>query len=139
MYKSNSLLLANILTATTLVVHTIVGDADHCVIEPNEKREENREIYHLKREKWTQSRCGLHWITAELILATAGMYTLNFTNYFEGHENFLKKLMSTCFLSISASWVATLLFSKPFPKRFLKLGQYSVLALIGGLLYNSLE
>ncbi|KAL9643546.1 hypothetical protein ABK040_010159 [Willaertia magna] len=138
MYNSNSLLAANILTGVSFLVHTFVGDGDVREIEPQMDKD-NKEAFNLKREKWTQTRCGWHWISTELLLATVGLYVLNCTNKFEGHENFLKKLMSTCFFSCSAAWLTTIAVSKPFPQRFLKLAQYGLLAVIGGLINNSID
>ena len=108
------------------VIHTFVGDKELKLIEPND--------YDLKREKFTMARCGWHWISIDLLFATIGLGLINFTNYFD-NEKTLLQLLSVYFLGYSIVWIFVIFISKPFPKNYLKLGQWILLLLISGLIH----
>ena len=124
------ILLANILTVLAFVIHTFVGDRELKIIEPTKDTDENFQ----KREKWTMARCGWHWISYDLILATIGLGLINFTNYID-NEKMLLQILTIYFLGYSIVWTLTIAISKQFPKNYLKLGQWILLLVISGLIY----
>jgi hypothetical protein len=123
------LLIANLLTLLAFGVHTFVGDRELKLNEPDDLKDEN----HQKREKWTMARCGWHWVSADLLLASIGLGLINFTDYFE-HEKTLLQILAVYFLGYALVWISTVSISKPFPKNYLKLGQWVLLLLISGLI-----
>ena len=123
---NNSILFANILTLMAFVIHTFVGDKELKLIEPNDSD--------LKLEKFTMARCGWHWISIDLLFATIGLGLINFTNYFDSEKTLLQ-LLSLYFLGYSIVWIFVIFISKPFPKNYLKLGQWILLLLISGLIH----
>ncbi len=125
-----AILIANILTLSAFVLHTFEGDKELKINEPTDGNDKHFQ----KREKWTMARCGWHWVSFDLIFATIGLALINFTNYFE-NEKTLLQILSIYFLGYSLVWALTVFISKPFPKNYLKLGQWILLLLISGLIY----
>ena len=127
---SISILIANILTLLAFVIHTLVGDKELKIIEPQAKRDEDLQ----KREKWTMARCGWHWLSLDLLFASIVLGLINFTQYFNNEETLLQ-LLAIYFIGYAIVWAVTIALSKQFPKNFLKLGQWLLLLLISGLIY----
>ena len=124
------ILIANMLTFLAFVIHTFVGDKELKVNEPIEETGEKLQ----KREKWTMARCGWHWVSVDLLLATIGLGLINFTNYFD-NEKTLLQILTIYFLGYAIAWAFTIVISKQFPKNYLKLGQWILLLMISGLMY----
>jgi hypothetical protein len=126
-----ALLIANLLTALAFVVHTFVGDKELKVIEPSDDSDENSQ----KREKWTMARCGWHWISFDLLFASMGLGLVNFTSFFE-HEKTILQVLALYFFGYALVWFLTIALSKPFKNHYLKLGQWLLLLIIGGLVWT---
>ncbi len=124
------LLIANLLTLLAFILHAFVGDKELKINEP----EDQVKNYFDKREKWTMARGAWHWVSFDLLMATIALCLINFTNYFE-NETMLLKILAFYFLGYGVFWFFTIVFSKQFPKNYLKLGQWILLLLIGGLIY----
>ncbi len=124
------ILLASILTLLAFFIHTFMGDNELRLIEPKTDQDEN----YLKREKWTMARCGWHWISFDLLFATIGLGLINFTGFFE-NEKMLLQIITVYFLGYAVVWLITIVISRQFPKNYLKLGQWILLLVIGGLIY----
>jgi hypothetical protein len=127
------ILLANILTLLAFFIHIFMGDRELKIIQPVTDLNLGTE----KQEKWTMARCGWHWISFDLLFATIGLATINFTDYFN-NEKTLLQILAVYFLGYSIVWVLTIAISKPFPKNYIKLGQWILLLLISGLIYLGL-
>ncbi len=123
------LIIANVLTLMAFFIHTFVGDRELHLIEPTEEQDNANN----KREKWTMARAGWHWISFDLLFATVGLGVINFTNYLNQEEQLLN-ILALYFWGYAIFWAFTITISKPFPKRYLKLGQWILLALIGSLI-----
>jgi hypothetical protein len=121
------LLIAGLLSGLAFFVHTFVGDYEIRQIEPEEERKKKRLI-------WTMARCGWHWISLDLLLATVGIFLLNFTDYFSD-KVLLLNLLSIYFLGYALAWLITIIISKSFPRNYLQLGQWILLLVISGLIY----
>lgn len=128
------ILIANILTTFAFVLHTFVGDKELKTNQPTDHKEDN----FLKIEKWTMARCGWHWVSFDLLFATIGLATINFTNYFD-NEKTLLQILSMYFLGYAIAWLLTICISTSFPKNYLKLGQWILLLLISGLIYAGIN
>jgi len=124
------LLIAGILAGLAFFVHTFMGDYEIRHIEPEEPQ--NHPLG--RRGIWTMARCGWHWISLDLLFATIGLFLLNFTDYFTD-KTLLLNLLALYFLGYAIVWFFTILISKPFPKNYLKLGQWMLLLVISGLIY----
>jgi hypothetical protein len=125
-----ALLIANLLTALAFVVHTFVGDKELKVIEPSDDSDVNFQ----KREKWTMARCGWHWISFDLLLASIGLGFVNFTSFFE-HEKTILQVLVVYFFGYALVWFLTIAISKPFANNYLKLGQWGLLLIIASLIW----
>lgn len=125
-----SILLANVLTLLAFLVHTFVGDREVRSLEPESG---SGKLLNL-RATWTMVRNGWHWVSVDLLLATVALALINFTDYFSA-ELLVLEVLVLCFFSYGAVWILSILISKPFPNRFLKLGQWLLLWLIAGLIY----
>jgi hypothetical protein len=125
------LLIANILTFLAFLLHTFIGDKELKVIFPIKSSED----YPNQQEKWTMARCGWHWVSFDLLLASVGLGLINFTDYFD-HEKTLLQILAFYFLGYAIFWFFTIVISKPFPQNYLKLGQWMLLLLLSGLVYG---
>ena len=123
------ILIANILTLLAFAIHTFVGDKELKVNEPTEEPDVNFQ----KREKWTMTRCGWHWISFDLLFATIGLGLINFTKYFDNTKTLLQ-ILTIYFLGYAIAWALTIAVSKQFPKNYLKLGQWILFLVIATLL-----
>lgn len=124
------ILIANILVFLAFVVHTFVGDKELKINEPDVINEKD----FIKREKWTMARCGWHWVSWDLLMASVGLFLLNFTDFFTDKITVLQILICY-FLGYAFVWICTIFISKIFPKNYLKLGQWILLLLISLSLY----
>ncbi len=124
------ILIANILTLLAFFIHTFMGDGELKIIQPSSDIDKWAE----KQEKWTMARCGWHWISFDLLLASIGLALINFTDYFD-NEKTLLQILTIYFLGYAIAWALTIVISKQFPKNYLKLGQWILLLLISGLIY----
>lgn len=74
-----AILIANILIHLAFVLQSFLGDKLLKVNKPTDGNDENFQ----KREKWTITRCGWHWVSLELLFLTIGLGLINFINYFD--------------------------------------------------------
>lgn len=130
-----ALLIANILTLLAFVIHALIGDKE---LEVNEPLPKDIDEHFQKREKWTMARCGWHWVSFDLLFATVGLGLINFSNYFDD-ERTLLQILAVYFLGNAIVWTLTISISKPFPRNYLKLGQWFLLLVISGLIYFGLN
>lgn len=124
------ILIANILTLLAFIVHTFMGDRELKLIEPEDEDGAN----HTKQEKWTMARSGWHWISFDLLLATVGLALISFTELLD-NERQLLQILAVYFLGYGIAWLIGITISRKFPKNYLKLGQWILLWIIGGLIY----
>ena len=124
------ILIANALTLLAFLIHTFVGDKELGINEPTGNHDDN----YQKREKWTMARCGWHWVSVDLLLATIVLALISFTSFFD-NEKTLLQLLSIYFLAYASVWILTISISKQFPKNYLKLGQWLLLLAISGLIH----
>ena len=123
----------NILTALAFFIHTFVGDKELKVNQPDSLDDPD----FIKQEKWTMARCGWHWVSVDLLLATVLLALVNFSNFLSD-ERLVLQLLSLYFLVYAVAWMFTIFISKPFPKNYLKLGQWLLLFVIALLLFFSI-
>lgn len=123
------ILLANILTGLAFLAHTIGGDIELTSILPAI----NINNWAEKQQIWTMARCGWHWISFDLLLASIALSLINFTNYFENKKTILQ-LLSLYFFGYAIVWFVVILISPSFPNNFITLGQWMLLLTIGGLI-----
>lgn len=123
------LLIANLLTVLAFLAHALIGDKElHLLIE---KQPQATRQY---RSTWTMARCGWHWISLDLLAASILMACINFLDVLP-EESAITLVLAVFFCTYGAVWVLTVLLSPNFSKRFLVLGQWLLLLVIGGLLF----
>lgn len=122
------LLIAAILTLLAFFLHAIQGDRELHLNFPAKGSDPDFQ----KQEKWTMARAGWHWVSFDLLFAAIGMFLINFTDYFPD-EHSLLLILGVYFLGYAVVWFFAVLLSPSFPKNFLKLGQWMLLLVIGGL------
>lgn len=126
---SIALLFANLLTFLAFLAHTFVGDQEiHLLID--QQKEATRQY----RSTWTMARCGWHWVSFDLLIASVIMAVINFSDLLP-EENAITLLLAIVFMAYGVIWVATILISPSFTRRFFLLGQWLLLIVIGGLLF----
>lgn len=126
------LIIANILTFLSFIIHTLEGDRDLKFLLPKKENEE-------KQTKWTQARAGWHWVSVDLLLVSILLASVNFTHLVDGHERFVLQLVAICFYAYATSWILVIFVSKSFERNYLKLGQWGLLLLIGMLIQLGLN
>lgn len=125
------LIIANILTGLAFIAHTFMGDQELKVLMPSI----DESGWLNKQEKWTMARCGWHWISFDLLMATLILLAINFTTWVR-QEVFMLQLMTIYFSGYAVFWLVTIIVSKSFAKNYLKLGQWILLIVISALLYG---
>lgn len=123
------LTIAFLLTSVAFFLHTFIGDKELKLIEPK-----GDDPKFKKQETWTMARSGWHWISFDLLFAAIGLGMINFSNFFE-NESQLLMILSTYFFGYGIVWLIGIFISKKFPNNYLKLGQWMLLWVIGGLIY----
>lgn len=122
------LLIANVVTLLALLVHIFLGDKDIRFIEPDGKNPK-------KLENWIMARGAFHVVSVDMLMMTAGLTLINFTGFLDEQRNILLKIMSLYFLLYAVFFLVCIFISKPLPKKFLKLCQWALFLIIGGLIY----
>lgn len=122
--------IANVLTSLAFVAHTFGGDIEIRSIQPALDSANWAETQQI----WTMVRCGWHWISFDLLIASVALALVNFTNFFE-HKKTILQLLAFYFFGYAIVWLLVLFMSTPFPYSFLKLGQWILLLTISGLIY----
>ncbi len=124
------ILTANVLKLVIFAGHTFMGDKDLRVIEPeNIDRDFNNKL-----EKWIHARAHLHIVSMGFLLATIGLTLINFTDWLPD-EVLILKILSIYFLACSMGFLISVIISKEFPQKYLKLYQWILLLIISGLIY----
>ncbi len=124
------ILIATILTTLAFFAHTIGGDMELRMIQPDSEITNGDQSQQI----WTMARCGWHWISFDLLFASVGLVLVNFTNFFENKKTVLQ-ILSFYFLGYAIVWIIVLLISSSFQNNFLKLGQWILLLTISGLIF----
>lgn len=124
------ILIANILAILAFLIHTFIGDKEVRILQPPA----NADGWTNKQEKWTMIRCGWHWVSFDLLIVSIALLIINFTDYFDNEKLFLQ-IISIYLLILAVIWIIVILISKPFEKRFIKLGQWLLLLILSGLIY----
>ena len=131
MKKQNiPLLLALLLTSLAFFAHTIGGDMELKIIQPNNGVDNWAE----KQQIWTMARSGWHWISFDLLFASILLALVSFTKTFKQPKTVLN-LLTIYFLCYAIVWFFVILISPTFPGNFLKLGQWMLLLTISGFIY----
>ncbi|QKX05708.1 hypothetical protein HN014_12575 [Aquimarina sp. TRL1] len=123
------LIAANVLTLIAFILHTFIGDKEIRSIAPAYQDDDN-----TPTERWTMSRCGWHWISFDLLFATIGLALINFSEILPA-EDILLQLGCIYFMGYAFVWFLIISISASFPKNYLRLGQWILLALISGCIY----
>ncbi|GIM53078.1 MULTISPECIES: hypothetical protein [Capnocytophaga] len=126
-------LIANILVFLAFLIHTFIGDKELKVNQPDNQDDPN----FIKQEKWTMARCGWHWVSVDLLLASVILALVNFSDFLSD-ERLVLQLLSLYFFVYAIAWILTIFISKSFPKNYLKLGQWLLLFIIALLLFFSI-
>lgn len=124
------LLIANILCLLALVIHIFGGDREIRMLEPKDLPPEKEKM----REVWTMARSSFHWISIDLLLGTVGLALINFSDYFP-HEKMLLEVLAVYFFAYGFVWFLIITVSKKFRMNYLKLGQWILMLVIGGLIW----
>lgn len=135
MRKINTpVLLANLLTGLAFFAHTFAGDMEIISIQPSTGINNWAE----KQQIWTMVRGCWHMVSFDLLFASIALALVNFSNFFD-HKKGILQLLSFYFLGYAIVFLLVLLISTSFPGNFLKLGQWMLLATIGGLIYYGIK
>ena len=128
------LIAANVLTGLAFLLHTFQGDREIQLLYPSA----DAEHFDKKQETWTMTRCGWHWISIDLLLATLLLASFNFSNYW-GMEKVVLQLLAFYFAAYGVIWLFLILISPGFRHNYVKLGQWLLLFLIAGLIYGGIS
>jgi hypothetical protein len=121
------LIIANILVVFTFIAHTYFGDREYMLIEPKDGNID-------KQEKWTMGRGAFHIVSADFLLASVGLFLINFTSVFT-EKKLLLDILAIYFLLYGLGFLIAVLISKKFSNNLFKLAQWILMFLIAGLIY----
>jgi len=127
---SIQLLIANVLAFAAFLIHTLIGDREIHMLEPSRKMDQESPV----REKWTMARSGWHWVSVDLLFASILMFLINFSSLLKSEKQLLH-ILTIYFMSYGIVWLLTITISKAFPRNYLRLGQWILLWIIGGLIF----
>jgi len=111
----------------TFIIHTFGGDREYKNIEPKIGDTS-------KQENWIMGRGAFHIVSTDFLLASIGLSLINFTDYFSD-KKLLLNILAIYFFAYGFAFLLTLIISKKFPKSFMRLWQWILLLIIGGLIY----
>lgn len=124
------LLIANVLAFAAFLIHAFMGDREIHILEPSGEMDQETQV----REKWTMARSGWHWVSVDLLLASIGLALINFTSFLISEKQLLH-ILTVYFMAYGMVWLLTITISKSFPGNYLRLGQWILLWIIGGLTF----
>ncbi len=123
-----SLGIAAGLTFLAFLIHTFIGDREVRDLQPQDDHKDT------PWQRWVQVRCGWHWISYDLFMATVIM-TAILLGYFPQVNTFLLTLLVIYFSGYGLVWLVIVTISKQFSNNYFQLGQWMLLWVIAGLLY----
>lgn len=124
------LIAANILTLLTFIIHTFGGDKELRDIQPDS----DSENWKSKQVKWSMARGAFHIVSADFLLATAGLTLINFTDFFED-KILILRILAVYFFAYGIAFLMSLIISKKFKNIYIKLWQWVLMFIISGLIY----
>ena len=124
------LIAANILTLLTFIIHTFGGDKELRDIQPDS----DSENWKSKQIKWLMARGAFHIVSADFLLATAGLTLINFTDFFED-KILILRILAVYFFAYGIAFLMSLIISKKFKNIYIKLWQWVLMFIISGLIY----
>ncbi len=124
------ILIANILTLLAVVAHIFGADKELRIIQPSTDTDQ----YIDKQEKWTMARGAFHLVTVDFICLSALLWIINFTDLIP-NEQLILKFLVFYMLFWACAWLLVVCISKRFAKNYLKLWQWILFLIIGGLIY----
>jgi hypothetical protein len=124
------LLIANILAFAAFFVHVFKGDKALQFIEPLP----GNKSYEKQQRVWTMARGAFHIISVDVFCLNILLLLMNFSHYIP-NEKVVLKLLAIYFFLWTIVYAGVILISRPFEKRFIKLGQWILFIVLSGLLY----
>ena len=125
-----AILIANILTLLAIIAHIFGADKELKKIQPSADTDQ----WIDKQEKWTMARGAFHLVTIDFICLSILLGLINFTDLIPNEQLILKFLVFYMLLWTCA-WLLVVSISKQFAKNYLKLWQWILFVIIGGLIY----
>lgn len=125
---STLLIIANVVVLTSVIFHIFWGDNDIKMIEPDNSE-------HKKFENWIMARGAFHAVSVDMLMITAGLTLINFTDMLDSHRTILLKIMSVYCLLYAVFFFIVIAVSGSLPQKFLKLCQWALFLLLSGLIY----
>ncbi|MEM7049369.1 MAG: hypothetical protein AAF604_06905 [Acidobacteriota bacterium] len=108
---------AGVLVILAFLAHAIVGGRELALLTPAADQGKARLV-------WTQTVCGWHWVSFDLLAAGAVLLGLGMTDLFAA-ESAIFSLLALYFLGVGSVWLVTAAVAgRGVPRRFLALGQW---------------
>lgn len=117
--------IAVLLCGGAFFIHTFAGDKELQQIKPDSKDV-------IAERTWIMSRCGWHWISLDLLLATTALVYFGWLqdDFQVSARTFLFYGLTVYFGGYAIVWLFTIVISPATPKRYLVLGQWMLLLAI---------
>ncbi|WP_080779263.1 hypothetical protein [Chryseobacterium phocaeense] len=122
------LIIANVVVLASVIFHIFWGDKDIKLIEPDNSE-------HKKFENWIMARGAFHVVSVDMLMITAGLTLINFTDLLDPHRTILLQIMSLYFLLYAVIFFIVIALSGTLPQKFLKLCQWALFLILSGLIY----
>ncbi|PRD56668.1 hypothetical protein C5749_05400 [Sphingobacterium gobiense] len=122
------LIIANVIVLISVIVHMFLGDKDIKSIMPDLSE-------HKRFENWIMARGAFHVVSVDILMITAGLTLINFTDLLDPHRTILLQIMSIYFLLYAVFFLIVVTVSGSLPKKFLKLCQWALFLILSGLIY----
>lgn len=122
------LIIANVVVLASVIFHIFWGDKDIKLIEPDISE-------HKKFENWIMARGAFHVVSVDMLMITAGLTLINFTDLLDQHRTILLMIMSIYCLLYAIFFFIVITVSGKLPQKFLKLCQWALFLILSGLIY----
>jgi uncharacterized membrane protein len=122
------LIIANVVVLASVIFHIFWGDKDIKLIEPDNSE-------HKKFENWMMARSAFHVVSVDMLMITAGLTLINFTDLLDPYRTILLQIMSIYCLLYAVFFFIVVTMSGPLPQKFLKLCQWALFLILSGLIY----
>ncbi|NNF35493.1 MAG: hypothetical protein HKN68_15395 [Saprospiraceae bacterium] len=116
--------IACVISFLAFTIHTFVGDKEIRMIRPK------LGIDSTLIEKWMMARAAWHWVSFDLLLIAGILLAVCLTEPVEWTPIFLKAF-ACCLFALGCIWLAVIAMSEKLKKKYINLGQWLLLWIIG--------
>ncbi|MGL5890645.1 MAG: hypothetical protein ACRC3B_12205 [Bacteroidia bacterium] len=129
---NSALITSLVLSTATVFIHILGGDREARMLQPAPEADVKQKTI------WTMLRGAFHWVTLDLLIIAVLQWIVLLSDVITAEKEVLFWLGLYC-CAAAVFWVISVLISPRFEKKFLVLGQWILMLVIGGVLLLAAE